>query len=187
MGNVIRDRNDPNATLELQSTAVNFTTSQLCRNILGKGQMAVSNIVYGSFGRGGGTQLRGNTALFDPYGQCLDLSGLGDENITGTAFLPAYDLDAVDDTTKYKSGNFILANMNNHYWYGLLSSSDHKINSAWSLAFGVDFSSDFCGSGGMLRSFDLFRRRLCGNFSNCRAGYTFQLFLPSQEIMSRDR
>lgn len=139
-GYVIRDRNNPNAMRELQSTATNFYHKPIfsLKHFWAKDKWAVSNIVYGSFGQGGGTQLRGNTALFDPYGQ-FDLSGLYDENITGTAFIPAYDLQAVDDTNQYKSGNFILANMNNHYWYGLLSTIDHKINSAWSLAFGVDF------------------------------------------------
>jgi hypothetical protein len=141
-GYVIRDRNDPNAMRKLQSTAVNFYHKPIfsLKHFWAKDKWAVSNIVYGSFGRGGGTQLRGNTAAYDPYGQ-FDLSFLYRENVDGTIWDPAVDTVAVNDSSQLKARNFIVANMNNHYWYGLLSTIDHKINESWSLAFGVDFRS----------------------------------------------
>ena len=141
-GNIIRNRNDPNAMSELQSTAVNFYHKPIFsfKHFWAKGKWAVSNIAYGSFGRGGGTQLRGNTALNDPYGQ-YDLSGLYAENINGTSFVPPYDLGIVNDSNQYKARNFMLANINNHYWYGLISTIDYTINDAWSLAMGIDFRS----------------------------------------------
>ena len=138
-GYIIRNRHDANAQSELQSAQVNFYHKPIfsAKHFWAKNKWAVSNIVYGSLGNGGGTRLIGNTALLDPYGQ-YDLTGLYQENITGTAFVPPYDLNAVDDTSQYKARNFILANRNNHYWYGLLSTIDYTINDAWSMAFGVD-------------------------------------------------
>ncbi|MBI1286315.1 MAG: TonB-dependent receptor plug domain-containing protein [Flavobacteriales bacterium] len=141
-GNLIRNRYDPNAQSQLQSVAENFYHKPIfsLKHFWAKDKWAVSNILYGSFGKGGGTQLRGNGGLFDPYGQ-YDLSGLYQENITGTVFVPPYDTTEVNDTSQYKSRNYILANMNNHYWYGLLSTVDHKFNDSWDLAAGVDFRS----------------------------------------------
>jgi len=141
-GNVIRNRYDANAMSEQQNVATNFYHKPIFnfKHFWAKDKWAVSNIVYGSFGKGGGTQLRGNTGLFDGQGQ-YDLSGLYQENITGNIFVPPYDTTAVNDTNQYKSNNFILANMNNHYWYGLLSTVDHKFNKHWDLAVGIDFRS----------------------------------------------
>lgn len=141
-GTVIRRRNDPNAMAELQSVDENFYHKPVLnlRHFWNKDKWAVSNIVYASFGNGGGTQLRGNTAAFDQYGH-FDLTSLYNENITGTAFVPPYDLSAVNDTSQYKARNFILANMHNHYWYGLLTTIDHRISDTWKLAMGIDFRS----------------------------------------------
>lgn len=141
-GNIIRNRYNPNAMSELQSTAVNFYHKPIfsLKHFWAKDKWAVSNIIYGSFGKGGGTQLRGNTGLFDSQGQ-FDLTGLYQENITGTIFVPPFDTAAVNDTSQYKSTNFLLANINNHYWYGLLSTINHEFNKSWNLAVGIDFRS----------------------------------------------
>ncbi|MFT4980182.1 MAG: iron complex outermembrane receptor protein [Bacteroidia bacterium] len=141
-GNVIRNRTDANAMSEQQNVATNFYHKPIFnfKHFWAKDKWAISNIVYGSFGKGGGTQLRGNTGLFDSQGQ-YGLSGLYQENISGTIFVPPYDTTAVNDTSQYKSKNFILANMNNHYWYGLLSTINHKFNKNWDLAVGIDFRS----------------------------------------------
>jgi hypothetical protein len=141
-GSIIRNRGDANAMSEQQNVATNFYHKPIFnfKHFWAKDKWAVSNIVYGSFGKGGGTQLRGNTGLFDANGQ-YDLSALYQENITGTIFVPPYDTTAVNDTSQYKSKNFILANMNNHYWYGLLSTINHKFNDNWDLAVGIDFRS----------------------------------------------
>ena len=141
-GNVIRNRNDPNATSELQSVAENFYHKPIfnLKHFWAKDKWAVSNIVYASFGKGGGTQLRGNTADFDPYGH-FDLTGLYADNVVGTVWAPPVDTSAVNDSSQLKSRNYILANMNNHYWYGLLTTVDHRFNDAWSMAVGIDFRS----------------------------------------------
>lgn len=140
-GNIIRNRNDPNAQYEAQSVAENFYHKPIfnLKHFWAKDKWAVSNIVYGSLGKGGSTRLRGNT-IYEQYGH-LALDQLYDENITGTAFVPAYDTTYVKDTSQYKSTNYIQANMNNHYWYGLLTTINYKIDDAWNLAVGVDFRS----------------------------------------------
>ncbi|MCF8459761.1 MAG: TonB-dependent receptor [Flavobacteriales bacterium] len=130
-GNLIRSRNDPNAQSQLQSVAENFYHKPIFnfKHFWAKDKWAVSNIAYGSFGKGGGTQLRGNT-IYDQQGH-LDLTALYNENVNGTVWDPA----------PFKSRNYIMANMNNHYWYGLLSTVDHKFNDVWDLAVGIDFRS----------------------------------------------
>lgn len=140
-GNIIRDRNNPNAQFEEQSVAENFYHKPIInlKHFWARDKWAVSNIIYGSFGVGGGTRLRGNT-IYDQYGH-LALDQLYDENVTGTAFVPAYDTTFVNDTSQYKAKNYIQANMNNHYWYGLISTINHKFNSMWNLAVGADFRS----------------------------------------------
>jgi hypothetical protein len=139
-GNVTRNRNDPNAMSELQSVAVNFYHKPIFsfKHFWAKDKWAVSNIVYGSVGRGGGTSMKGGSDDLTDDGQ-WDLDGIYQVNITGGPFTPPYDLGAVDDTSQYKATKYIRANMNNHYWYGLLSTINHKFNSFWDLAMGVDF------------------------------------------------
>lgn len=139
-GNVIRNRNDPNAMSELQSTAVNFYHKPIFnfKHFWAKDKWAVSNVFYGSFGKGGGTEIRGNgNEIIN--GQ-FDLTAAYQENITGGPWDTPYSIE-VDDTTQYKSRKYLRANMNNHYWYGLLSTINHKFNKTWDLAVGIDFRS----------------------------------------------
>lgn len=142
-GYVTRNRYDSNAQSELQSVAENFYHKPIFsfKHFWAKDKWAVSNIVYGSFGKGGGTQFRGGSVpVFDQYGH-YNLSGQYRDNVLGTIWAPPVDTSAVNDSSQLKSRNYILANMNNHYWYGLLSTVDHKFNDAWSLSVGIDFRS----------------------------------------------
>jgi iron complex outermembrane receptor protein len=139
--NLTRDRNNTNAQLQSQSVAENFYHKPIfsLKHFWAKDKWAVSNVVYGSFGRGGGTRLSTNTG-YDEFGH-LDLDTLYNQNIEGSVFVTPYDTTFVNDTTQYKSKSFIQANMNNHYWYGLISTINHKINDAWDFSVGVDFRS----------------------------------------------
>jgi len=141
-GTLSRQRNDPNARPERLNTNQNFYHKPIfnLKHFWSKDKWAVSNIVYGSLGLGGGTFLRGNTGVLDPYGH-LDMQTVYNENVTGTAFVPPYDTTVVNDTNQYKARNFIQANMNNHYWYGLLSTITHNFNKEWELSVGVDARS----------------------------------------------
>ena len=138
-GYVTRDRNNPNARNEAQSVAENFYHKPIfnAKHFWAKDKWAVSNIVYGSVGRGGGSGLNTNVGV-DEYGQ-MNLNGIYDANTEGSIFIAPYDTVFVNDTTQYKSTGYIRANMNNHYWYGLLSTVNHKFNDAFDFAVGVDF------------------------------------------------
>ena len=140
-GNIIRYRNNSNARSEPQSVAENFYHKPIfnLKHFWAKNKLAVSNIVYASIGDGGGTRLRGNSR-YDEYGH-LEMDELYAENIEGTAFIPPYDTLAVNDTNQLKSNNYIQANMNNHYWYGLLTTINYGINDDWNMSVGVDFRS----------------------------------------------
>lgn len=140
-GYVTRDRNDPNAQREKQSIAENFYHKPIfnVKHFWAKDKWAVSTIVYGSVGQGGGTRINTNRG-YDDLGQ-YDLDTLYRENVDGTPFVTPYDTIHVNDTTQFKSKYHILANRNNHYWYGLISTINHKFNSAWDLSVGIDFRS----------------------------------------------
>lgn len=140
-GYIIRNRNDSLAQREALNTRKNFYHKPIfnLKHFWAKENTAVSTVVYGSIGRGGGSRTRGNT-LFDQHGQ-LDNSALFQENVTGTVFVPPFDTLAVNDTNQYKSKNFLQANMNNHHWYGLITTVTHSIHKFWDLSVGVDLRS----------------------------------------------
>jgi iron complex outermembrane receptor protein len=128
-GTLSRNRDDPNARPEQLNTNQNFYHKPIfsLKHFWSKENWAVSNIVYGSLGLGGGTYLRGTATEFDAYGH-LDMQYAYDENVYGTVWKPASDTGT----------NFIQANMNNHYWYGLLSTVTHELSNIWELSLGVD-------------------------------------------------
>lgn len=139
-GYLRRHRNNPNAPLETLNTNQNFYHKPVMnlKHFWAKDKIAVSNIIYGSLGQGGGTVLRGNSGAVDTYGQINIQEGY-DGNVNGTDFDPLpYQLSAVNDSSQYKARSFVQANMNNHYWYGLLSTVNYTINPKWEMSFGVD-------------------------------------------------
>jgi iron complex outermembrane recepter protein len=97
--------------------------------------LALSNIVYASFGNGGGTALK--TESFDQNGQ-TDFDGIYYNNTHGNIFVPPYDLTVVDDTSQYKSKNYILSRINNHFWGGLISQLRYKPNRRLEISAGLD-------------------------------------------------
>lgn len=137
-GYLRRDRFDPDAKIETLNTNVNYYHKPIfnLRHFWAKDKWAVSNIVYGSFGKGGGTRAIGGT-IIDQYGRS-DLDALHEENIEGTVFVPPFDTIAVNDTTQFKSNNFIQSSVNNHYWYGLLTTVSNKLSDVIDLSFGLD-------------------------------------------------
>ena len=92
----------------------------------------VSNIVYASIGTGGGTRLDGQTSSYDTDGQ-LNLQPLYDEN---TSFL-----DPLYSSTLHKSTSILKSSINNHYWYGFLSTLNYKLDDRTTLSGGIDARS----------------------------------------------
>jgi outer membrane cobalamin receptor len=92
-------------------------------------KLYLSTVAYASFGKGGGTKLVNAVAMDKTTGQ-LDLEALFRTN--------AYNIDPLYSTTEHKSTNVMQSSINNHYWYGVLSSLSYQIDTAWSALIGID-------------------------------------------------
>jgi iron complex outermembrane recepter protein len=90
----------------------------------------ISNIVYASYGRGGGTGLASSTSVpIDPATGQYD-------------FIKAYNNNAYNPANAYKgeqrSTAYLRSSVNNHEWYGLLSTSTWKAASFLDVSGGID-------------------------------------------------
>jgi outer membrane receptor protein involved in Fe transport len=96
-------------------------------------KLTISSVAYASFGNGGGTGML-TTLPYDTVKGYRDYSIQYSQN---------ENFVATGATLKYygsekKSSNIIRASMNNHQWYGLLSTAIYKIDTAFTMTFGVD-------------------------------------------------
>jgi len=98
----------------------------------------LSTVAYASWGRGGGTGPRGNGRIRTPdpdgdgplYGQ-IDYPAINDQNaLIGVGG---------DYGGEFGAGYIRRGSMNNHQWYGLVSSVDHKFSENFTANLGVDF------------------------------------------------
>ncbi|MBT4479332.1 MAG: TonB-dependent receptor plug domain-containing protein, partial [Flavobacteriales bacterium] len=89
----------------------------------------ISNISYASIGNGGGTGVSGNTNNYDMYGQ-YNLQDAYNGNIGNT--------DLIYSDTEYKSSTYLRSSINNHYWYGLLSTANYNPSEEISISGGLD-------------------------------------------------
>ncbi len=138
-GYLTRTRNIDNPEQEILSTRTNFyhkPVFNLKHFWSMNDKMALSTIVYASIGKGGGTRERGNL-IFNEQGQ-VNWDTLYQTNIKGSTFVPPYDLQYVNDTSQYKSTTYIQGQMNDHFWYGLLSTYNWQINGVLDLSVGAD-------------------------------------------------
>jgi len=92
----------------------------------------LSNIIYASFGQGGGT----GTATSDKYGSPGSSTLPLDPKNGQIMFQPYYDQN-MEDTTG-RSSAILRSGRNNHYWYGLLSTFNWEIKEYWTLSGGLD-------------------------------------------------
>lgn len=88
-------------------------------------KLFLSNVVYLSIGNGGGTSPDGASIERDEN-EILDFSK-AIENNQPTIFNP-----------EGLSNTIIRASINNHFWYGLLSTVKYDINDRWTLSGGID-------------------------------------------------
>lgn len=90
-----------------------------------------SNNVYASFANGGGTALQSS---INPNAEGIyDFEQMINNNQTNPFNKYIYQGD-----TLQVSSNFLRASMNNHAWYGILSSFNYRPTSAWTLSGGLD-------------------------------------------------
>lgn len=92
-------------------------------------KLYLSTVAYASFGSGGGTKLV-NTVYPDKNTGHIDFDALYSSN--------ASNINGTYSMVENVSTNIIQSSVNKHNWYGLLSSLNYKIDSAWTTTFGID-------------------------------------------------
>lgn len=144
-GYLRRDRNDPSAEQEIFNSRINYYHKPIAnfKHFWAPTErFALSNILYASFGDGGGTRL--NNSQLDDNGQ-LDIQYMYDRNTKvvppALPFLPPtypFNLTAVNDSSKYESKYYLQSSVNSHRWFGLLSTFKYKLKDKLELSGGVD-------------------------------------------------
>lgn len=92
-------------------------------------KMSLSTVLYLSLGNGGGTGFN---------------SSPNRDTLTGLFNLTQYynsnqsNIDGLYSTTEHKSTRYIMASMNNHFWYGGISTFTYDVTEELSLLGGVD-------------------------------------------------
>ena len=89
----------------------------------------VSNILYASIGHGGGTGLSGNTENYEEGGQY---------NLQEAYNANTNNIDALYSDSQNKAGTYLRSSVNNHYWYGGLSTLNYNPTEEISLSGGLD-------------------------------------------------
>jgi len=89
----------------------------------------LSNILYASIGHGGGTGLSGNTSNYDSDGQY---------NLQEAYNANTNNIDALYSDSQNKAGIYLRSSINNHYWYGGLSTLNYSPTEEISLSGGLD-------------------------------------------------
>ena len=95
-------------------------------------KLTVSNVAYLSIGHGGGTALR-NSIGRDPS------TGLLNPSTTYTA--NSTSIQSIYSTTEHAATNYLRSANNDHFWYGLISSWNYKVNKNLTTLFGLDARS----------------------------------------------
>ncbi len=99
-----------------------------------KPKLTLSTVAYLSIGRGGGT-------AFNSYSNFTRDSTNGQYDFTKQYANNSSVIDPIYSTTETKSNQFIRSSVNNHMWYGLMSSLDYHNEKGFSLLGGIDLRS----------------------------------------------
>ena len=86
-------------------------------------------ILYASIGNGGGTGLSGNTNNYDETGQY---------NLQEAYNTNSNNIDALYSLDENKAGTYLRSSINNHFWYGGLSTLNYQFSDEISLSGGLD-------------------------------------------------
>jgi len=95
-------------------------------------KLTFSNVLYASFGNGGGTSIANSPGVDRSGNGQLLLQSSYDKNSTSIGIL-----SPLDPNQKYSS-TYLYASMNNHKWYGTLATLKWKINKKIHFTGGVD-------------------------------------------------
>ncbi|MCB0479076.1 MAG: TonB-dependent receptor [Crocinitomicaceae bacterium] len=105
-----------------------------------KDGLYLSNVVYASIGKGGGTKLYDYGGAYRNTAGQIDFDRIYDGNqfteIAGSIY-PNIDLNY--DSTKLKANNPLMSAVNNHWWVGYLGNIKYEINDKWTMTAGIDY------------------------------------------------
>jgi len=104
-------------------------------------KFVVSNILYASLGNGGGTGVTPSVVSsgFDDNRQ-INFQSIYDNNSGNTRhpFLGDLSIDPNYSTSEHKSSQFLRSSINNHRWFGLLSTYNYQYNNDYTFSGGID-------------------------------------------------
>ncbi|MDG2446350.1 MAG: TonB-dependent receptor [Flavobacteriaceae bacterium] len=107
-------------------------------------KMVVSNVLYASLGNGGGTGVTPSlvSGSFNSSRQ-IDFQSMYDRNIGNTresllGFTYDPSIDPLYSSTEHKSTQFLRSSINNHRWFGLLSTYNYQANKEYNFSGGID-------------------------------------------------
>jgi hypothetical protein len=103
----------------------------------------LSTVAYVSVGNGGGSNWKSNPAPSDYNSDgTLNVQSWYDTNSGAKIPLfngPDYNINPlISPTQRYVVSNMVKANMNNHRWFGALSTYSNEINENWTFSGGLD-------------------------------------------------
>ncbi len=105
-------------------------------------KLSVSNLLYASIGRGGGTKLSNYGAAVRTADGTIDWDKIVYNNQYTSFFgQVAPNIDANYSTTELKSNQVLTASVNNHFWVGYLGQVNYKMSEEWSFSGGLDYRS----------------------------------------------
>lgn len=94
-------------------------------------RLTVSTVLYLSIGHGGGTALKTSAVPRDTTTGLWNAQKVYDDNRTSA-------VNSFYDPTGHPSNNYLRSANNDHFWYGIISSWNYKINKNLSTLFGID-------------------------------------------------
>ena len=104
-------------------------------------KMIISNVLYASLGNGGGLGVTPSlvSASFNSNRQ-IDFQSIYDTNSGNTrhSFFGDISIDQNYSSTEHKSTQFLRTSINNHRWFGLLSTYNYQANDEYTFSGGVD-------------------------------------------------
>ena len=95
----------------------------------------LTNVAYVSFGRGGGTGLKGWP------GQISDGQFAGQLDFQSAYEFNSQNINAAFSDSEFNSTTVVRNSVNNHNWYGLLSTLDLRLNDQFKITTGIDLRS----------------------------------------------
>ena len=114
----------------------------------------LSNVAYVSIGNGGGTAPIGSaTRSRRPEDNLIDLDAAYEINTTSSIFKE----DGLSE-------NYLRASVNNHFWYGLLSTAEFTMDDNWTFSGGIDLR-DYVGEH-LRTPYDLYGGSFLNNSSS---------------------